>query len=88
MSNKNHLQFLEDKLINNFDFKFLEEIKEKLPYHNAYYLVCLVEVLNRFIDEGKHFNSYNNTFKTLITEASELYLSTNISDVFQYYFAD
>lgn len=83
MNKQNHLEFLEEKLISNLDFNFLQEIKEKLPYHNIYFLVCLVEILNRFIDEEKHFDSYDVALQSLIDKASELYLSKNISSVLQ-----
>jgi hypothetical protein len=81
--NEQHLAFLEEKLINNIDFNFLQKIKKKLPYHNVYYLTCLVEILNCFIIENKHFNSYDEMFQSLIDNASALYLSTDISSVLQ-----
>jgi len=83
MKEQGHLEFLEEKLINNLDFKFLQTIKDKLPYHNVYYLTCLVEILNCFIIEHKYFCSYDEMFKSLIDNASALYLSTDISSVLQ-----
>jgi hypothetical protein len=83
MNERSHLEFLEEKLINNLDFNFLQKIKEKLPYHDVYYLTCLVEILNCFIIENKYFCSYNEMFQSLIDKASALYLSTDISLVLQ-----
>jgi len=77
------LKFLEEKLINNLDYNFLQDIKSKLPYNHAYFLVCMVEVLNEFIDERKTFISFDDALQSIIDKASELYLTTNISSVFQ-----
>lgn len=81
MKKKNYLKNLEDKLIIKFDLIFIDKLKDKLPYHNAYFIVCLVETLHRIIAEKKYFCSYNKAFESLINEASKLYLGTNISAV-------
>lgn len=81
MKKKNHLKYLENKLIINFDLKFLDKVKDTFPYYNAYFLVCFVETLHRFIAEEKYFSSYDKAFESLIDEASELYLGTNISSL-------
>ncbi|MDI6804309.1 MAG: hypothetical protein QME58_10770 [Bacteroidota bacterium] len=83
MSKQNHLEVLEEKLISNLDFIFLQKIKEKLPYRNAYFLVCLIEVLNRFIDDENYYEKFNDTLEAVIEKATELYLTTNISSVFE-----
>jgi len=83
MNEQRYLEFLEEKLINNLDFNFLQTIKDKLPYNNVYYLACLVEILNCFIIENKSFCSYDAMFQSLIDNASALYLSTDISSVLQ-----
>ena len=82
MSRKNHLSVLEKRIIYNLDFRFLGKIKEKLPYHNAYFLVCMAETLHNFIDEEKHYDTFNEALQALIDKASELYLTINISTVF------
>jgi hypothetical protein len=43
MNQENVLSFLKEKLISNIDYSFISELK--LPYNNAYYLVCFSEVL-------------------------------------------
>ncbi|MDP2207593.1 MAG: hypothetical protein Q8K98_02310 [Bacteroidota bacterium] len=83
MNKQNHLEVLEEKLISNLDFIFLQKIKEKLPYCNAYFLVCLIEVLNRFIDDKNYYKTFDDTIEAVIEKASELYLTTNISSIFE-----
>lgn len=83
MSKQNHLEVLEEKLISKLDFIFLQKIKEKLPHRNAYFLVCLVEVLNRFIDDENYFETFDDTIEAVIKKATELYSLTNISSVFE-----
>lgn len=74
------LESLRQTLIDKLDFDFLNEIKDRLPYVNVYYLVCLVEVLNRYLNEERDFDSYDTAFRTLTSEAAELYQITNISE--------
>jgi hypothetical protein len=84
MNQENALSILEERLISNIDYSFISELK--LPYHNIYYLVCFVEVLHRFLLEGKNSCSVSDAVESINHCATEIYNNTNISSVFQPYF--
>lgn len=68
------LKLLEEKIFHKLDYTFLDSIKEKFPTNNAYFLVCLVEII---------YNSENyddeDVLDALIDKAYELYSNSNIS---------
>ena len=43
---KSDLNFLEEKLINNLDYHYLHSVSSYFPTNNAYFLVCLAEIVN------------------------------------------
>lgn len=43
---KSDLNFLEEKLINNLDYRYLHSVSSHFPTNNAYFLVCFVEIIN------------------------------------------
>ena len=43
---KTDLNFLEEKLINNLDYHYLHSVSSHFPTNNAYFLVCLAEIVN------------------------------------------
>lgn len=67
-------ELLEEKLLHNLDYRFIEIIKHKFPVNNAYFLVCLAECLYNFEDSGN-----NDILDTIINEAYELYNKSDIS---------
>jgi hypothetical protein len=64
MDQENALSILEEKLISNIDYSFISELN--LPYNNAYYLVCFVEVLHNFVLAQKDFSSINDAINDAI----------------------
>jgi hypothetical protein len=70
---------LEEKLITHMDYNFVANLH--LPYNNAYYLVCFVEVLNEFINKGKEFSSIDDALDSINSLAITLYNEINISSV-------
>lgn len=67
-------KLLEDKLLHNTDYEFLNSIKDRFPTNNPYFLVCLAEVIfNHEEDEAK------DILNEFIDEAYDLYKSADIS---------
>lgn len=68
------LSILEEKLLNNIDYQFLDSIKHRFPANNAYFLVCLAEIVNNYEDDRNE-----DVLDDIINKAYELYNNTNIS---------
>jgi hypothetical protein len=83
MIRQDYLKYFEEKLILNLDYKFLEEIKSRLPYNNIYFIVCMIELLNKFLEEDRYYDSFDNILKELIDGATIMYLTENISSNFR-----
>lgn len=67
-------KLLEDKILHNTDYEFLNSIKDRFPTNNPYFLVCLAEVIfNHEEDEAK------DILNEFIDEAYDLYKSADIS---------
>jgi hypothetical protein len=79
MDNQNVLYVLEEKLITHIDYNFVTNLG--LPYNNAYYTVCFVEVLNEFINKEKEFSSVDDALNSINSLATILYNEINISSV-------
>jgi hypothetical protein len=79
-----YLQLVENKFCSNLDFNYLIGLREKLPYWNYYYFVCLAEALNELYIENTNFDSEEEVVNSMIHYATKLYKSANISDVFKY----
>lgn len=68
-------KLLEDKIVHNTDYEFLNLIKDRFPTNNPYFLVCLAEVIfNREEDDTK------DILNEVIKEAYDLYKYANISE--------
>jgi len=81
--NQNYLQVVNKKINENIDFNFLVSIKNKLPYWNIYFFVCIAETLIRFINENRIFNSEDDVINSMIINAKYLYESVDISKIFK-----
>lgn len=68
------LRLLEDKILNKLDYDFINSIKSKFPTNNAYFLVCLSEVVY-------NSNNYEDSevLDEIIKTAYELYKKADIS---------
>jgi hypothetical protein len=75
----NLLKTLDEKLLRDFDLIYLQSVKEKLPHLNAYYVVCLCEVLSGFIDAERTFANDAVLWDELLDNATGLYNSVDIS---------
>ncbi len=78
----NFLHTIDKKINKDIDFSFLISIKNKLPYWNFYFFVCLAEMLTLFMDENKTFTSEEEVISSMIIEAKKLYESKDISTIF------
>lgn len=81
---RKNLLILEQKT-KQLDFMFFEEIKDKLPYKNPYFLVCLMEVIHNISDSNSGLSPNLNMIdllNCLNKKAEYLYANSNISDVF------
>jgi len=78
-----YLQIVNEKVNRNVDFNFLLSIRNKLPYWNFYFFLCIAETLNQFINEDKVFTSEEDVINSMISMAKELYENINISTVFR-----
>lgn len=68
-------KLLNEKIVYNTDYEFLNSIKDKFPTNNPYFLVCFTEVIfNHEEDDTK------NILKEVIDEAYDLYKNANISE--------
>jgi hypothetical protein len=79
------LSFLEDKVLGDLDFLFLNKIKPFLPYSNPYFLVCLAEVIQQEVNSqnhtaGKAHSSLRGALEYFFKKAEDIYLNTNISE--------
>jgi hypothetical protein len=86
MTEHNPLLLLEKMVLSEIDWTFVSRLN--LPYNNSYYLVCFAEVLCKFINENKEFNSVEEAVDNINNLARELYDNVNISSVFYPYFTD
>jgi hypothetical protein len=83
--NKN-LSILQEKIADSLDFNFLSEIKNRLPFQNAYFLVCLAETIHRtsgdsdFVKELDQNSSLESLINILGEKARVMYLNTNVSE--------
>lgn len=68
------LKLLEDKIVKKLDYKFLDSVKDKFPTNNAYFLVCLTEV----IYNSKDYES-DDILNNVIGKAYDLYNGADIS---------
>lgn len=68
-------KLLNEKIVYNTDYEFLNSIKDIFPTNNPYFLVCLAEII---------FNHEENDTKDILTEvidkAYDLYKNANISE--------
>ena len=68
-------KLLEDKIVYNTDYEFLNSIKDRFPTNNPYFLVCLTEIIfNHEEDDTK------DVLNEFIKEAYDLYKYANISE--------
>lgn len=68
-------KLLDEKVVYNTDYEFLNSIKDKFPTNNPYFLVCLAEVIfNHEEDDTK------DILDEVIDEAYDLYKNANISE--------
>lgn len=81
---RNYLKILDEKLLVNTDYSFLNSIKKFFPSSNPYFIVCLAEIIVKY--QNKEDNnihqeiSFEDYLKVLIEEATILYQSSNISE--------
>lgn len=71
---KYSLKQLEDKLVHDLDYRFLDSIKNKFPTNNAYFLVCLAESIYNSEDYESE-----DILDKVIEEAYKLYNDSDIS---------
>jgi len=79
-----NLLLLERK-VKRLDCQFLQERKYRLSYRNPYFLVCVNEVICRFLNNNtlsEENLGINNLMDVLNRAAEKLYLNSNISDSF------
>lgn len=67
-------ELLEEKILNKLDYNFIETIRHSFPSDNAYFLVCLAEVIYNFEHAGD-----DDILGAVIEEAYELYNKSDIS---------
>lgn len=79
---KKHIQKLEERIVNRLDYDFLETIQNKFPSNNAYFLVCLVELINdeSLIEEINPNVTFDEVLDFFIQKANIHYQNTNISE--------
>lgn len=68
-------EFLESKLVDSLDYQFLEQIKGKLPVNNAYFLVCMMDVLYNLDEEFE----VDDVLDSVIGKAYHVYSNSDIS---------
>ena len=56
-------KLLEDKIVYNTDYEFLNSIKDRFPTNNPYFLVCLTEII---------FNHEEDDTKDVLNELGSL----------------
>ena len=67
-------ELLEEKILHKLDYEFIGTIRHLFPLDNAYFLVCLAEVIYNFEHVGD-----DDILETVIEEAYELYNKSDIS---------
>lgn len=84
MTNKS-LKVFEEKIIKNLDYDFLKKIQNRFPSNNAYFLVCLSEVIFTAINEDSADKNaaFDELLESFIRKAEKLYNSSNISESLQ-----
>lgn len=77
-----HIQKLEERIVKRLDYDFLKTIQNKFPSNNAYFLVCLSEVINDeiSIEEINTDASFDEVLDFFIHKANIYYQNTNISE--------
>lgn len=73
------LDYCTKNILEELNFQFLEKIKAHLPYNNAYYLVCVAEIIYNMGDDCDWFSDEQDILEEVLKKASDLYNNSDIS---------
>lgn len=83
--NKQYLDIYQQNLVATVNTDFVEKLLPSLPYQNMYFLVCVVEAIQRLMDKKASFYSEAEALKAIVSQAVAFYQNINLSESFETY---